>query len=185
MAHEIRLRVWLIGVPPILLLAGIVVWLVTTATARKPPPVRAPLATTGPVDSTPTDRPAVPATVTLPAAAAPGPVAAVVAPTASNTPVPPPEPIPELDALRPPPGSLAWTADQKLAYRQKALDDLATRERLLEREVAAAHQRGDTNTEQAKAATLAYLRAKRAEAERVMATHPARLTGPEQQDAGS
>jgi hypothetical protein len=175
MAHEIRLRVWLIGVPPILLLAGIVVWLVTTATARKPPPVRAPLATTGPV----------PATVTLPAAAAPGPVAAVVAPTASNTPVPPPEPIPELDALRPPPGSLAWTADQKLAYRQKALDDLATRERLLEREVAAAHQRGDTNTEQAKAATLAYLRAKRAEAERVMATHPARLTGPEQQDAGS
>jgi hypothetical protein len=173
MAHEIRLKVWLIGLPPILLVAGVAIWLVVSASDRKPAARRAPVATIDPVGAQPTNEPP-PLPPPVPRAALPPPpatatVAAVVIPASASSALgPPPEPIPELAELRPPPESSSWTEDQKSDYRQKVLGDIAARERRLQREVAAAHRAGDTHAEQEKAATLAYLRAKRADVERLM-----------------
>jgi len=178
MAHEIRLRVWLIGLPPILLVGGVVVWLVATATSGKPAARHAPVATIDPVGAQPTNEPP-PLPPTVPRAALPPPpatatVAAVATPASASSALgPPPEPIPELAELRAPPESSSWTEDQKRDYLQKVFGDIAARERRLEGEVAAAHRAGDAHTEQEKAATLAYLRAKRADVERLFNAHVA------------
>ncbi|MGD0528988.1 MAG: hypothetical protein ABSE49_27870 [Polyangiaceae bacterium] len=92
---------------------------------------------------------------------------------------PPPEPIPELDALARPRGSEQWTAEQKLAYRQRVFDDLDSKERSLEREIASARRSGDLTAFREKTDTLAYLRARRAQVEEMLRRHDARL------DAGS
>jgi hypothetical protein len=69
--------------------------------------------------------------------------------------------------------------EQKNAYRASLADEMRVRERNLEAEIAAAHRSGDTATEQAKTATLEYLRKRREALE-----SPLRV-GAASEDAGS
>jgi hypothetical protein len=98
---------------------------------------------------------------------------------------PPPEPIPELEpATLRPPGSQSWSPEQKAAYKQKLFDDMDARDRSLQRDIVAAHKAGDTETEQRKKLTLAYLRHKRADIERFLG-RAAQAAPPDIGDAGS
>jgi hypothetical protein len=97
-------------------------------------------------------------------------LAPVVAAAASSIVLahPPPEPIPELDLLTPPPGSQDWSPQQKLDYREKAFAALDAKDRSLQREIAAARSRGDASAMQKKQATLDYLRARRAQIDDIL-----------------
>jgi hypothetical protein len=185
MADGIRPRVWLVGVIPLVVVVGVVAVLVTTSRgkptrviaddpAETPLPVMAPAQLPPPV-----------ATIDPSPVAMPMPASHVSPAAASSVRGPPPEPLPELDEFLRPPGSAEWTLEQKLAYRQKAFADVATRERSLEREVAAARQAGDAKTEQEKTATLAYLRGRRADIERAMSAQEAQQAQRAQRDGGT
>jgi hypothetical protein len=123
--------------------------------------------------------PETPATMPIPIASTPvapplpSSVPPIVAAAASSLILrgPPPEPIPELDALNRPKGSEQWTTEQKLAYREQAFQALDAKERSLEQEVAVARRRGDTQAVQEKQATLDYLRARRAQIDEAMKRH--------------
>jgi hypothetical protein len=166
MADRIRLKVWLLGLGPIVLVIGAIAWLVAWRDGTP-----APHAPTAAVESLQAQLPLPPALpVALSATSSPPAVtgaAPAPAPLASATGSVEPEPIPELDEIRTPPGSQGWSRQQKLDYMQKVLDDLATREHLLERQVADAQRARDPVTEQRKAATLAYLRTQKAGFERM------------------
>lgn len=179
MAEHVRLRVWVIGLAP-LVLAGVAVIAFTIASGRKP---ASPLRTSA-VDSTEaTSVPATPAASietapSVPSApraqiAAVAPVARA-APAASSVEGPPPEALPELDELRRPPGSEKWSDEEKAAYRQKAFEHIAARERTLERELAAAQRAGDAKTAREKAQTLSYLQTRRAEVQQALAAQARR-----------
>ena len=134
MADRIRLKVWLLGLGPIVLVVGAIVWLVAWHDAKP----AAPRAPTAAVESTQAQLPPPPSPPVVPVSTASSPpvvTGAVLAPAplASATGSVEPEPIPELDEIRTPPGSQGWSRQQKLDYMQKVLDDLATREHLLER----------------------------------------------------
>jgi hypothetical protein len=179
MAERVRLRVWVIGLAP-LVLAGVAVIAFMIASGRKP----ASPSRTSAVDWTET--PFVPATPAASIETA-GPtvssapraqvaVASVAraAPAASSVEGPPPEPLPELDELRRPPGSETWSDEEKAAYRQKAFEHIAARERTLEGELAAAQRAGDAKTAREKAQTLSYLQARRAEVQQALAAQARR-----------
>jgi len=179
MADEIRLRVWLIGTVPVLVLVGVVVLLVA------PPGKGKPTATPAPVSAGETAEPvpfaaAPPPRTVMPTPAPPPPTPPAVVPVAvataaanaSGEKAAPPEPIPELDELSPPRGSEQWTPDEKRAYREKVFDHIRGRERLLERELAGAQRSGDAKTAQEKMATLAYLRTRVAAVEKAIAAQP-------------
>jgi hypothetical protein len=182
MAENIRLKVWLVGLAPIVV--GIAVLAAFVLGSGKKPPTSAP----SPSDTEPLPTPppthvepiqvtsAVARPLPPPGASVPG----FVAPVASGELLrgPPPEPIPELDALSPPKGSEAWTADQKVAYRAKVFADLDAKDRSLEREVATARRSGDAASFKEKTDTLAYLRGRRAQIDEMIRRHEAR------QDAG-
>jgi len=179
MADEIRLRVWLIGTVPVLVLVGVVVLLVA------PPGKGKRTATPVPVSAGETAEPvpfaaAPPPQTVMPTPPPPPPPPAVVpvavATGGANTfgeKALPPEPIPELDELTPPRGSEQWTPDEKRAYREKVFDHIRGRERSLDREVAAAQRSGDAKTAQQKMATLSYLRARRVALEKAIAEQQA------------
>ena len=175
MAEKIRLRVWVLGMAPIVLV-GVIFALVLAPRkdAHKAAPSGTPLAGEPEPDPSPQG---------IPTQARPTPTASVVASAVAPAPTmtlsvdpygsvvgPPPEPIPELDpmALRPP-GSQSWSPEQKAAYKQQMFDKMDDRERTLQSEIAAAHRAGDTATEQRKRLTLEYLRHKRADIERFLA----------------
>ena len=170
MAERIRLKVWMLGLGPIVLvLLGIAVvatWGGSPGSAQRTPVAaaesleRPPSAPPPPMPiAAPSGSPLQPAATVAPTAAATA-SAAVVANVE-------PEPIPELDEMRTPPGSQGWSRQQKLDYMQKVLDHLTAREDELEREVAAAQRARDPATEQRKAATLAYLKTQKASFERM------------------
>lgn len=171
MAEKIRLRVWLLGVGPVVVVGGAVVALFL-GTGSKPrarggaaasePPASAAAASDTPA---PVLGPTASSVVTAAPPPPPASVPPVVAAAASSLLLrgPPPEPIPELDALARPKGSEQWTNEQKLAYREQAFQALDAKERSLEQEVALAKRRGDTEAVQEKQATLDYLRARRAQ----------------------
>jgi hypothetical protein len=178
MTDKIRLRVWLAGVGPIVVVGALAAyWLMP----RDKPPVRRTLATTSEaLEPSPTAAAVVaippPAVTTGPSApprvAAPFPPAAGVPVASPSGFGPPPEPIPELEAIyREPPHNDHWTEDEKTAYKQKRLDDLGAGERRLAREIAAARQSGDTATEQRKAAALTYLQQQHAMIEQMLRAH--------------
>jgi hypothetical protein len=178
MAERIRLRVWLLGLGPVVVIAGVLVALFAgfgkkpaprAVVASDPAPTVQAAAVTGSAPSvqpTPVQAPA--------AAAAPPPsVPPIIAAAASSLILagPPPEPIPELDALARPKGSEQWTPEQKLAYREQAFQALDAKERSLEQEIAVAKRRGDTDAAQEKQATLDYLRARRAQIDEMLKRH--------------
>lgn len=177
MAEKVRLRVWLLGGLPIVLVVAVVA-LVVGITRKKPAPAHALAAKTNelPTATTVAEQesavPFAPAVATVTAPPRPAP-AAIAPPTAASS-GESPEPIPELSELHRPPGSEGWTPEQKAEYRRKVFDDLDARERTLEREEAAARRAGDSETERRKATTLAYLRDKRALVERMMGAQQAR-----------
>jgi len=168
MTDKIRPWVWLAGLGPIVVVAGIAVYLLVPrdkpvarpATANEPAEQVSPAAAALPTPTFASSRP-LPTTPPLVPVSAPA--------GSSSTLADPPEPIPELDphALRPS-GSEQWTAEQKNVYRQKFFDGLDTRERTLEKELAAAQRSGDKATEQKKRDTLSYLRQRRGEIERML-----------------
>lgn len=168
MAETIRVRAWLLGGVPIVVVVGVVVALLVGSSKKTAP--RAGLAATEPpASAVPTIAPTVPlppprATPALPQPP-PSSVPPIVAAAAASLLLagPPPEPIPELDALARPPGSDQWTTEQKLAYRDKALQALDAKDQSLQQEIALARRRGDTQALQEKQQTLDYLRARRAE----------------------
>lgn len=170
MAERIRLRAWLLGLGPVVVVAVVLVVLFT-GLGKKPAP-RAVVAS----DPGPTAQAAATASLAAPSQTIPVQAsAATFAPLPSVPPIvaaaasslilagPPPEPIPELDALARPKGSEQWTTEQKLAYREQAFQALDAKERSLEQEIAVAKRRGDTDALQEKQATLDYLRARRAQ----------------------
>jgi len=177
MAETIRLRVWLLGLGPVVVVVGAAIALFV-GSGKKPAP-REGVAASEPLASAPAapDTPAPLPSPTVSAAVAPppppAPVPPIVAAAASSVILsgPPPEPIPELDALFRPKGSDGWTTEQKVAYRDQALHALDAKERTLEQELAMARRRGDTEALQEKQATLDYLRARRASIEEAMKRH--------------
>lgn len=190
MAERIRLHVWLLALGPIVVVAGVLVALLVGS--GKKPGSRAAVAN----DPAPTVQAAADTSLALPVqtgavqVSAPNPapppsVPAIVAAAASSIILmgPPPEPIPELDALARPKGSEQWTTEQKLAYREQAFQALDAKERSLEQEVAVAKRRGDTDAVQEKQATLDYLRARRAQIEQMMKRRDPLRDAP--QDAGN
>jgi len=177
MADRIRPGVWLAGLVPIVLVVGIVVAVVAVPRKKQ---VAAPAAqTTEPGPSAPPEvaalAPGATGTAQPPPSRAPPSTAAPSPPPVSSAVLlsgPPPEPIPELDALYTrPKGSDQWTAEQKLAYREKLLKDLDGKERSLRSEIAHARSTGDAAAEKEKAATLSYLRARRAQFEGMIRGH--------------
>ncbi|HTQ45298.1 MAG TPA: hypothetical protein VMI75_21215 [Polyangiaceae bacterium] len=178
MAERIRLRAWVLGLGPIVVVLGAAAVLLL-GSGKKP------VAKTGVAASEPTSTAAAAdptstmptPVVSLPAPAAPPPppasVPPIVAAAASSLLLagPPPEPIPELDALARPKGSDQWTTEQKLAYREQVFRSLDDKERSLENEIARARRRGDTQTLQEKQTTLDYLRARRAAIESALKRH--------------
>lgn len=181
MSQGIRLRVWLLGLSPFVVLAAILALVFAQRGA--------PRATSALASSTP-EREALPSGAALvvpppplpvpsPSSASPQPTMAVAAASSASVspdavelgPIgDPPEPLPEIDALLrpPPPESKDWSPEQKEAYRRKVFDDVDARERTLERELAAARRSGDRVTADRKSATLSYLRAKRDAIQRLM-----------------
>ncbi len=171
MTDKIRLWVWLAGLGPIVVVAGVAVYLLVP---HDKPGARSASATASePADQgTPTaalPTPTFASSPLPPTAPRPVPMPTSAPAASSSTLEDPPEPIPELDphALRPS-GSEQWTAEQKNVYRQKFFDGLDTRERTLEKELAAAQRSGDKATEQKKRETLSYLRQRRGEIERML-----------------
>jgi hypothetical protein len=170
MTDKIRPWVWLAGLGPIVVVAGIAVYLLLPRDKSVARP--APATASEPADQVTTAAAALPTPTVAssrPPATAPMPVPVSAPAASSSTLADPPEPIPELDphALRPS-GSEQWTAEQKNVYRQKFFDGLDTRERTLEKEVAAAQRSGDKATEEKKRETLSYLRQRRGEIERML-----------------
>ena len=172
----IRLRVWLVVAIPVVVAGGVMLFVFGPT---KKPAARSTSTATEAVEVVPAEvssPPAAPAVAPSPAAATPVVSARVAsAPPASSGELlrgPPPEPIPELDALYARPiGSDEWSADEKLAYRRKAFDDLRTKERSLQAEMTAADRAGDSEKKAEKQATLLYLQARRAQVERMLSGH--------------
>jgi hypothetical protein len=172
MTEPIRLRVWLAIAAPVVVVGGLAAWWLaphekparraSSAASEPEPPPAVPVASAAPASA-----PVAPPVAT---ALAPRPAAWPPVPSVPATGVgPPPEPVPEVEALwGHPAGSEGWSAEQKAAYRKQRFDDVAARERTLEGEIANAHRVGDIATEQKKTATLSYLRDQRAEVERLM-----------------
>jgi hypothetical protein len=106
-----------------------------------------------------------PASSSAPPVASSAPAIASAAPSADAAIAT--EKIPELQAFfnSPPPDSDEWSPEQKKAYRDRLFANLDARERALERELAFAESRGDSETAALKRATLARLRATRAKLE--------------------
>lgn len=190
MAERIRLRVWLLGLGPIVIVAGVLVALFAGSGKRSSP--------RGPVAADPGPSAQAAADTIAPNAPLPTPSVSAMAPSPQPTSLPPivaaaasslilagppPEPIPELDALNRPPGSEQWTTDQKVAYREKAFAALDAKERSLQQEIAVAQRRGDSQAVQEKQATLDYLRARRAQIDQMMKRRDPLRDAP--QDAGS
>jgi hypothetical protein len=174
MAEGIRLKVWLVGLAPIVVIVGAVVALVATSGEKASAPSKTLSAieqpsTVRPATGDRTPEPTVPSVLASASAAPPpvGPALTSYAPPAASDLLrgPPPEPIPELDELTPPKGSPDASTEDKLAYRQKVFADLDAKERSLEREVAAARRSGDAAMFKQKSDTLAYLRARRQQVE--------------------
>lgn len=174
MAESIRLRVWLLGLGPVVLVGGVLAVLFV-GSGKKPAP-RAGAA----VDPMPSAQAVADTVAPLPPQPVPTVATAPLPPPSSLPPIvaaaasslllagPPPEPIPELDALSRPPGSEQWTVEQKLAYREKAFQALDDKERSLQQEIALAQRRGDSQALQEKQATLDYLRARRGQIAEMM-----------------
>jgi len=180
MAERIRLRVWLVGLGPLVVVLGAGIALVLGS--GKKPVAKTGVAATEPASAAaaaPDTTGALPTpVVSMPAPVVPAPPASVppiVAAAASSLLLagPPPEPIPELDALSRPAGSDQWTVEQKLAYRQQVFQSLDAKELSLVQEIARARRRGDTQTLQEKQETLEYLRARRGSIEAAMKRHDA------------
>ena len=180
MAEKIRLRIWLAGAAPfVIVLAAAGVLLLRPR--EKPPTARVVESAGDPmVQPTATDPPQqLPTSATSvalpPRPAAPPANVAMAAASASSITGPPPEPIPELDPLfLKPSGSGQWSPEQKTVFRQHVLHDLDARDRTLEHELAAARRSGDAATIERKVATLAYLRDHRAYIDRLMAAEQQR-----------
>ena len=179
MADKIRLKIWLAGAAPfVIVLAAAGVLLLRPR--EKPPTARAVETAGDPtVQPTATDPQQLPTSATsvgppLRSAAPPANIGMAAA-SASSVTGPPPEPIPELDPLfLKPSGSGQWSAEQKTEFRQHVLHDLDARDRTLEHELAAARRSGDAATVERKVATLAYLRDRRAYIDRLMAAEQQR-----------
>jgi hypothetical protein len=170
MAEKIRLRVWVMGIAPIVLVCAVATALVLAGRApKRSSPV---VASSSPVSEPEPTRPPAPI-VTVAALPPTLPVAPSVAPAPSasqattqsadpNDTVTSRDLIPELDpAVLHPPGYRTWTADQKAAYLQQLLDKLDARARSLQDGLVAAQRTGDTATEQRDSAALSYLRQQR------------------------
>jgi hypothetical protein len=160
----IRPRVWVALALPIL--AGALVVVYFAMGDRKPSRRAAPIPTAEAVDvpaPTAAPPPAAPQASSTPAATVSATGSTLVTlPSARTAAASSADAIREIDALLArPPDSGQWTAEQKNAYRSKLIDDLNGRERILEREIAAAHRSGDKATEQTKTATLDYARRSR------------------------
>lgn len=180
MADKIRFRVWLLGLGPVVLIVAVLVALFV-GSGGKPASHAVAVVDTEPssgaqpasASSAPYPAQAV-SVAAIPQPPSPPPtMPAIVAPAASSVLLqgPPPEPIPELDALARPKGSEQWTVEQKLAYREQALQALDAKERSLQQEVDVARRRGDSQAVQEKQATLDYLRARRAQIDQALGRH--------------
>ena len=190
MAEKIRLRVLVLGIAPIVLVgAGLALVLLQRGPSRQPPSAAGSPVTneSDPVLPPPpvaVQQPPPPTATTAPPSL-PAPTMTLSVDPYGSVSGPPPEPIPELDpaALRPP-GSQSWSPEQRAAYKQRLFDEMDARERSLQRDIVAAQRAGDTDTEQRKKLTLAYLRHKRADIERFLGRVPPPAP-PDTGDAGS
>ena len=166
---RIRLRFWLVGLIPIVAIGVLgAYWMAEKkpATRRTAPASAEEIAATpAPASAAPPTPQATSVAATNARAAPPVPAAPGLSSSA--------EALREIDALLVrPPDSGQWTPEQKNTYRAKLVDELAVRQRTLEREIAAAHRSGDTATEQTRTATLDYLRRRREVLEAAIASPP-------------
>jgi hypothetical protein len=181
MADRIRFRAWLLGLGPVVVVVGVLVALFA-GSSKKP----APLAIATSSEPAPSAPEVVAATVAAPSVAVPAapPAPSVAAPTVPS--VVAPEPIPELDAFWRAKGSEQWTTEQRVAFREQAYRALDAKELSLVQEIARARRRGDTQTVEQKQATLDFLRARRAEIDKMMERSKLRDTNRDAPlDAGS
>ena len=192
MADKIRLRVWVLGFAPIVLVgAGVAFVYLPGAPSRRPPVAVGPLAASEPEPAPPPSPvaalpPQLPAVNTNLPPSQPAPTMTLSVDPYGSVSGPPPEPIPELDPLvMRPPGSQLWTPEQKAAYKQHVFEEMDARDRSLQKDIAAAQRAGDVETEQRKRLTLAYLRHKRADIERLLSRSPPPPPPADPGDAGS